>query len=307
MSSPGRVVLTYFPGCRTAVGQRVRTTWPALLERLIQPKTVADKYDAPGVSLATYRHSHRKLENVELVYAVGIDLDHFDALPIKMTRRPGQIIPAPTWDDVTARFDRVESFVHTTYSSTEECPRVRVFLRLDRPVTADEYRRVYAYCADLVEGYGFLVDRSASDPSRFWFLPSIPPGGVYRYSIGRGRLVRADVALATIPAGVAPTPTPRVSNLPDDVDRIVARAEAYLRNCDPAIWGSDGSKVTLVTAMKIVRGFDLDEEIAFQLLWPWNLTCKPPWTERDLRRKIREANEKGKMVRGELRDRERAA
>jgi hypothetical protein len=301
-----RIGLTYFRGGKAAPqGQRVRTTWPALLERLAVPKVVEEKSHAGGISLATYKGDYRLLANVERVFAVGLDLDHFDALPLKMTRRPGQIIPAPTWADVIARFDRVESFVHTTWSSTEESPRVRVFLRLDRGVTGDEYRRIYSYCADLVEGYGFLVDRAASDPSRFWFLPSIPPGGMYRYSIGRGRLIRADVALATVPAPVAPTAPPRPTTAPDaDIED---RAAKYVEHCDPAISGSDGHKVTFSTCQKIVRGFGLDEATAYRVLVRWNERCSPPWSEKDLRRKIHEASERGTMAWGELRSRGRAA
>jgi hypothetical protein len=299
----GRVVV---PAVKHPVGQRVRTTWPALLGRLSVSRVVEEKDRAPGLSLATFRDDRRALANVEKVYAVGLDLDHFDCLPIRMTRRPGQIIPAPTWEDVIARFERVDSFVHTTWSSTEETPRVRVFLRLDRGVTAAEYRRVYSYCADLVEGYGFLVDRAASDPSRFWFLPSVPPHGRYRYSVGRGRVIRADVALATVPeTATTPSPAPRppATTTPD----IEERAARYLERCEPAIAGQEGHKTTFLVCQKIVRGFGLDAETAFRLLTRWNATCSPPWSERDLRRKVREAEQRGTMAWGELRDRERAS
>ncbi len=87
----------------------------------------------------------------------------------------------------------------------------------------------------------------------------------------------------------------------------VPEQEACDARCDPAIAGQDGHKTTFLTCQRIVRGFGLDEETAYRLLCAWNARCDPPWSERELRRKIREAAERGTMTWGELRDREREA
>lgn len=78
-------------------------------------------------------------------------------------------------------------------------------------------------------------------------------------------------------------------------------AGAYAKCIDPAISGSGGHDATFVAAQKIVRGFDLPEHAALRaLLTEWNPMCSPPWSEPELRRKVREAAVKGRMPWGKL-------
>jgi hypothetical protein len=86
---------------------------------------------------------------------------------------------------------------------------------------------------------------------------------------------------------------------------IVDRARAYLAKCAPAISGSNGSGATLTAATAMVIGFLLDEDTAYALLSEWNLTCQPPWSEKDLRRKIREAAKRSTRAPGGLLHQER--
>lgn len=286
-----RLSLTYWPSLREPHGRRVTTTWPKLLARLSVPRVVADKHDAPGLSLATFTGDRRGLANVERVYAVGLDLDK----------------QVPHWALLHSRFAAVESFVHTTWANTDEAPRARVFLLLSRPVTGDEYRRVYEACAAIAEIGGLVVDRAASDPSRFWFLPSVRPGGEFLSAVGSGPAIDVEAALAAVPPPRAPSVPPRpLTSTPASAD-VEARAAAYLARCEPAVSGSGGHTRTFYVAQKLVRGFGLDEETAYRLLASWNATCQPPWSERELRRKVRQAAERGQTAEGELRDRPRRA
>lgn len=277
--------LTYFRSLRDAQGQRVSTTWPKLLARLTTARVVADKHDAPGLSLATFAGDRRALANVEFVYAVGLDLDE-----------------KVDWDRLLARFDAVDSFLHTTWSSTSDAPRARVFIRLSRPVDGDEYRRCYASVAAVAEAGGLVVDRKASDPSRFWFLPSIPPGGTFRYSVGDGKPINVDWALAKTPPAQPPS-APLQGPASARAGDVETRAARYLERCEPAIQGSGGDALTFVTCQRIVRGFDLDEDTAYRLLCDWNARCQPPWSAAALRRKVREALARGTIPIGSLRDR----
>lgn len=282
------IEITYFAGglCEPR-GQRVRTTWERLLSKLTRPRVAASKDGVPGISLATFSRDYRNLENVERVYAVGLDLDK-----------------SLDWSSLIEQLADTDAFMHTTWSSTMEEPRARAFLRLSRPVTGAEYRRVYAAVCGVVESGGFLVDRKASDPSRFWFLPSMPPDGAYAFSVGRGRPVNVDAALAKVPPPAPPPPPVAPAGPVGDVE---ARAAAYLERCEPAISGSGGHNATFLVAQKIVRGFALDEETAYRLLSVWNLTCDPPWSERELRRKIRQAATRGTLPEGSLLERRRAS
>jgi hypothetical protein len=68
------------------------------------------------------------------------------------------------------------------------------------------------------------------------------------------------------------------------------RAAAYLERMPPAIAGSGGHSATFNTAAVLVRGFALTEHDALPLLAAWNQThCQPPWTEAELRHKLRSA------------------
>jgi putative DNA primase/helicase len=74
---------------------------------------------------------------------------------------------------------------------------------------------------------------------------------------------------------------------------VIRRALAYLAKCPPAISGCGGHDQTFAVARAIVYGFDLGPEAGYQLLAEaYNPRCQPPWPERDLRHKCRDADEK---------------
>lgn len=77
---------------------------------------------------------------------------------------------------------------------------------------------------------------------------------------------------------------------------IADRARSYLMRIPPAISGSGGHAQTLIAAEHMVRGFGLDDGTAMSLLCEWNRTCSPPWSERELQHKIREARKAGTAV-----------
>ncbi len=282
--------LTYFPKLTDAQGKRVRTTWSALLERLSVPRTSVDKYDVPGLSLATFKGDYRLLANVEQVFGLGLDLDE-----------------GVNWGELRERFATTDSFIHSTWSSTLCEPRARVFLLLSRPVSGDEFRLVYANVAKHCEDQGLVVDRQASDPSRFWFLPAIKSGGSFTHFIGEGKPVPVEGVLAA----AQPTPTP----LPPRPERprtayggasAIDRAAKYLAVCPGAVSGSGGSAHTFVVAQRLVRGFMLSVDEAYALLAnDWNPRCVPPWSSAQLRRKVEQAASAGRMPEGQLVDRDR--
>ena len=98
---------------------------------------------------------------------------------------------------------------------------------------------------------------------------------------------------------------PNDSHLGSRDPGIIARARAYLAKVPPAIEGQGGDTHTLSTACKVVRGFDLDEEVAVGLLLEWNAGCQPPWGEREIRQKVTNALKYGTEPIGHLRDSER--
>ncbi|HMN41160.1 MAG TPA: DUF3987 domain-containing protein [Phycisphaerales bacterium] len=76
-------------------------------------------------------------------------------------------------------------------------------------------------------------------------------------------------------------------------DAVLRRAVAYLDRIPPAISGSGGHGQTYAAATAMVHGFGLDPETAFGLLLDrYNPRCQPPWSEKELRHKVRDAASK---------------
>ena len=78
-----------------------------------------------------------------------------------------------------------------------------------------------------------------------------------------------------------------------DPTRPVQRARDYLAKVPPAIEGQAGDTRTFTVVCRIVRGFDLTDVEALDVLTNWNATCVPPWSENELEEKIRNARKYG--------------
>ena len=70
------------------------------------------------------------------------------------------------------------------------------------------------------------------------------------------------------------------------LDERIAR---YLDKIPGAISGSDGHGQTFTVACALVNGFALDGDAALRHLTTYNATCSPPWSPRELRHKIVQA------------------
>jgi len=71
---------------------------------------------------------------------------------------------------------------------------------------------------------------------------------------------------------------------------VIDRALRYLGKMPPAISGAGGHDATFRAAAALVHGFAIPEADALPVLRRWNDThCTPPWTEAELRHKIRSA------------------
>jgi hypothetical protein len=72
------------------------------------------------------------------------------------------------------------------------------------------------------------------------------------------------------------------------------RAAAYVAKVPPAISGQHGNDHAYKLAATLVRGFALSVDESFDLLRPWNATCQPPWSDRELLTIIENAAKYGK-------------
>lgn len=171
---------------------------------------------APGASLYldTRRHApHRTAETVEAVYALGLDIDE---------------TPIPDGDTIRAALAGIRAVVHSTSSATANAPRWRGVLSLSRPVTADEYRRLWPLVTALLP---FRVGQAAKDPSRMWYVPREGADGKYELIEIDGKPLDVDTLLAgadvtpTAPlTGPAPAAPPACANRRSIAAELLGRA-----------------------------------------------------------------------------------
>jgi len=186
---------------------------------------------------------------------------------------------------------------YETPSSTPEGPRWRVVVPMTEPWTSElpgawktAYRAVQAL---LAAELGCTLDEKTLNPSRIFYPPTRPTKDTpsRRVEWIEGEALDVAGTLATIPAPApppAPEPTvPRGSQGGNVIDRAIA----LLRTCEPAIQKSNGSTTATLTAAKLVRGLELDDGTTLDLLRThYNPRCVPPWSEKELRRRVSEGH-----------------
>ena len=149
------------------------------------PVLSKDPRAVPGVFVGTLKGGRATAENVIEHTALVLDLDQDVPrdVPERLRRRG--------WDSV----------VHATASHTEEHPRLRVIIAIDRPVNPGAYPTLVKWAA---EKLGVTVDPSAMAGCHRFFLPHVVPGsdaelfGVEAHRIN-GSPIKADEVLNSAP------------------------------------------------------------------------------------------------------------
>jgi hypothetical protein len=84
-------------------------------------------------------------------------------------------------------------------------------------------------------------------------------------------------------------------------EKLERRVHAYMEKLEPAVSGQHGHTTLLRAAAVLVYGFGLSPDHALPYALDYNSRCMPPWSERELRRKLCEALRKpDKRPRGYL-------
>lgn len=285
------ITVTLWPNVNDADGSAWTTnSWENIFKRLESPIPYRGEKDHPGWSAGRFEPCHRNKQNVRQMFAVVFDYDNKITETIggkKVSRRVDHPV---TMDAICEAWGDAFGLVHTSRSHRPEWPRFRVVLVLSRPVSAFEYAELWAR---LEERAGH-VDVQTKDCSRLWYLPAKVDGGEFLSKRLSGVPLNVDGILAR------PVAQKRVSEpykpstgQHHDPSAVEKRALAYLKTIDGAVSGSGGHTQTLRAAVSLARGFDLDEETTFQILWSeYNQRCSPPWSERELWHKAKQARHK---------------
>jgi putative DNA primase/helicase len=96
------------------------------------------------------------------------------------------------WDDFCLLFDEA-AVLHATHKHSEENPRFRLIMPLDREVNSDEYVAISRKIAGII---GIeLFDNTTFEPNRLMFWPSCPKDVAYYVKVQEGDFLNADKVL----------------------------------------------------------------------------------------------------------------
>jgi hypothetical protein len=258
----------------------------ALFERARFPRRYERKDDVSRGAGATFRGGYRALDNLLLVYWLVLDFD-VETSAAQLARAFGDLCGVG----------------HTTWTPG----RWRVWLLLDRAVSLvdDEFQRVQRAGFELAERHGLQPEHGQSAAQPF-ALPALG-GAPYEHEEFTGALFEVAPALDRFPKP-EPMPVPTRADRTDSYDRRLERASKYLAAMPGGIQGSKGSATTFRAAVAMVRGFGLEPDDALRLLVEiHNGMCQPPWSERELRHKVKQAYQRARVPFGAIADRGRAA
>lgn len=280
------VTIAHFTGLLRTDAEHLEIDLERWLDMLcIEPiATYQGQMEHAGWSPVLYDPPRRERANVQSVYALVLDHD-----------KQGD------WQKLTDLWQGTSCAIYTTKSHgapDSQGDRLRVTLSLSRPVSSDEHAKIWQWAAQRSTTAGCPPDQQCKDASRFWYTPSIPPGGWRSHRLA-GAPIDVDAVLALAPKQpnlhvVRPRPAP-------DADQRMRRARAYLQRIPGAVSGDSGHTVTFNAVCHVMLGFDLSEADTLQLIQEeYNPRCSPEWSERELKHKILSAAQRSKRERGYL-------
>lgn len=269
-------LVTVWPNLLTTTGVRRELTWSDMFGHLSERVAFKGDRQHPGWSPSTFQGDKRGRDQVERCHALVLDVDG-------------------TWtlDGAEDGFGGFYGLIHTSKSHTLTQHRFRIVLPLTRPVSAEEYDGLWRRLDDRWPG---RFDGNAKDPSRFWYLPGVlDDESPFAAVLLDGHPMDPDEWLER-PEPVdqhhseVPTFKPSTS--------VEERARRYLAKMDPAISGSGGHAATWAAALAL-HGFGLGEQQIFDMLRSeYNPRCSPPWSDKELRHKARQASQRANAPSG---------
>ena len=221
----------------------------------------------------------RTRDAIARVRHVFLDLDHHGAAIVRQLEACPDL-PAPSY---------------VLHSSPD---RLHVFWRVSA-FEPDYIERLQRHLARR-----FAADSAATPVTQTTRIP-----GYFNLKYREPHLIWAEYRDLTTAFGPADFPSPEIQvNEPSVCARPISRAAparseralAYLNRVPPAVAGQHGDLRTFQVCCRLVRGFAIDEDEAFVLLQGWNAQCLPPWSERELREKLRGARQYGREPVGGL-------
>lgn len=256
-------------------------SWDALFREFGTVDGFRGTNEHPGWSPAEFEPCKRAKEHVTRVHAVCLDYDGGTSI-----------------DEAVDAWAGHYGYLHTTRRHSDDAPRFRVILPLSRSVSPFEFGALWRRIGAKHGG----LDPAPKDPSRFWFWPSCNDEGEYHDQILDGDPLDPDVWLAT----PDPAQDRRPQNIAPPSNDVERRALAYIERMPPAISGAGGHQATWNVALVLAKGFGLSEGDTLRILRDhYSPRCEPPWAEKELEHKARDAKASERVAEGFLLDDDR--
>ena len=275
-------------------GKRIAWEWPELVAFVREVRSWAQPKEAlPVWSPATFRGDYRNSENLEAVELLVFDLDAKD--------QPEPLTEARFHERIGGLFRGLAWLAHSSFSATAEAPRWRLILPLAVPLDGARWALAHKHLRKVLAKVGIVQDKNANDSPRAFYVPVRPPSGFFVASAFEGQLIdgekyaaKEEAAEALERALAATAEAERRKALEATARRRgrgnpLARARAYLARVEPAISGQQGHTRTLEAALKVADVCGLGEAETLEALREYGARCVPPWSEKELRHKAREA------------------
>jgi putative DNA primase/helicase len=179
---------------KTKVWQNTKILWPAFVEKIEHTLYTLETYkeycaftkeqqaeikDRGGFVGGYLKAGKRSPANVTFRQVLTLDID-FATLGF--------------WDDFTIFFN-CEALLHSTHKHSEDSPRYRLIIPLDRITTREEYEAVARKIADNL-GIN-LFDPTTFQPERLMYWPTTSKNATYVFKHQTGLLLNADSILST--------------------------------------------------------------------------------------------------------------
>lgn len=172
-----KLTISFGGGANLAAITDVRSmTWAEFAAMLTAtPVETEDKASVGWYSCCEFSPVYRDSENLVARYCVTLDYDVITPADVKT---------------IQTAFSDYNYTIYTTWSHSDEKPRIRVVLPLSRPVDAEQFcaisRRVASWAG--IE----LASRESHVPAQCMFLPSRKPGALFRGRTHDGAYLSVD-------------------------------------------------------------------------------------------------------------------
>jgi len=184
--APDQLHVSFYEAVNRPTAQTCALTWDKVAEALTQHATSEDKSGVRLFNFCRYTTAYRANEFVVDVGALLLDLDDVTAKQLAA---------------VNAKLSPYQRVLHTTHSHGLEGIRLRVVVRLARPVLREEWG---AFSHGIERWLGGIVDHCVANPSQSYYLPSSPADRAHlRYAADfPGAMLDVDAVLASVPMQV---------------------------------------------------------------------------------------------------------